>query len=104
EIMARYRHDHDAVNRILDEAFPEVMELLSERYGCRVARLVVSAGRLPSRAARGVTMRALRAWRARVWLELEELLAAASDAEAGRVRARMDLRASLFARLFSVPL
>ena len=102
--LARYRHDHDAVNRILEAAIPEVLGLLAERYGCPAARLALAAPAALLGAASRATLFTLRAWRSRVWDDLLAMLGAAGGAGVARVEARMDRRAGLFARLLGLPL
>lgn len=102
--MARYRHDHDEVNRILEAAMPEVLALLSTRYGCPIARLVLAAEAGARRAACQATLLTLRVWRARVWDDLLVMLGSPEIRGLARVEARMNLRAGLFARLLGMPL
>lgn len=99
--MERYHHDHDAVNQILREALPEVIALLAERHACPASRLLLRAGRL-SRPFYEASLATLTLWRTRVWRDLEDLLAAPDAVERSRIRSRMNLRSSLFARVFSV--
>ena len=40
--MARYRHDHDAVNTILKASVPEIIELLATRYSCRATQVAIA--------------------------------------------------------------
>ena len=105
--MARYHHDHDAVNRILEAAMPEVLELLAARHGCPASRLVRAAREGLRRAACRVTLFTLQVWRARVWDDLVAMLGAVEAGGAAgvaRIAARMNLRAGLFARLLGLPL
>ena len=99
--MERYRHDHDAVNEILEEALPEVMALLADRYGCKIARLVLRIGE-PSRALYWLTLLTLTAWRSRVWGDLGRLLAAPDAVERARIEARMSLRSGTLARVIAL--
>lgn len=99
--MARYRHDHDAVNEILEEALPEVMSLLADRYACKFARLVLRLGE-PRRALYWITLLTLTAWRSRVWGDLVSLLAAPDAVERTRIEARMSLRSGAFARMIAL--
>lgn len=102
--MARYLHDHDAVNEILAEALPEVIGLLADRYGCPASRLLlqlhVDEGRSRTFA---LILFTLTRWRTRVWSDLLDLLAAPGPVERLHVEARMNRRAHLLARLFAVP-
>jgi hypothetical protein len=101
--MASYHHDHHAVNRILEAAIPEVLELLSGRYGCPVARLVLAARGKVRRAACRATLFTLEVWRERVWDDLVTMLGAADVAGVLHVETRMNLRAGMFARLLGLP-
>lgn len=101
--MARYQHDHDAVNAILEEAMPEVLSLLAERYGCPIADLVLRSGGL-GRALCGGTIFTLRVWRSRVWRDLSAMLAAQGPRGRARIASRMDLRSGLFATVLGLPL
>lgn len=103
ERLSRYHHDHDAVNQILEDAIPEVLCLLANRYGCTAASLVLRADEL-QRAASGFTMTVLRAWRARVWRDLLRILAARDEGSRGRLLGWMNLRAGFFASLLRMPL
>lgn len=100
--MARYQHDHDAVNQILQDAMPEVLELLASRYGCAAARFVLRGGEL-RHAVCGASIFALRVWRTRVWRELLALIAAPDEASRARITARMNLRSGLLALLLGLP-
>ncbi|MFO0576673.1 MAG: DUF5995 family protein [Polyangia bacterium] len=88
-LLARYRHDHDAVNEILAAALPECMLLLAERYGCPVTRLVVSLPRVQATLSR-LVMAVLKYWRDRVWTDVLALLAAPQAEEREAILARMD--------------
>lgn len=100
--MAQYRHDHDAVNDILEAAMPESLEVLSVRHGCPVSTHLLA---LPGAREAGchAALLTLRVWRARVWEDMLALRAAA-PADRRRLEARMNLRAALFGHLLSPPL
>jgi hypothetical protein len=69
--MARYKHDHDAVNKLLAASLPEVVACLSERYGCTVtARFTGSL--LPVTGAMMLGM--LGRWREQVWKDVKALV------------------------------
>jgi hypothetical protein len=104
EKMARYRHDHDAVNGILDAAVPEALELLAVRHGCPASRFLLAARTEVRRAASRAALFALEVWRSRAWNDSLALLAAGTPRRAVRVEARMNLRAGLVARLLGLPL
>lgn len=99
--MRRYRHDHDAVNQILREALPEVIGLLAERYRCPASRLLRAAGLL-ARPVHEAALVVLTLWRTRVWDDLEALLAAPDGRSRSRIEARMNLRAALLSKVFSL--
>lgn len=112
QLLARYRHDHDAVNEILAAALPECMQLLAERYGCPVTRLVVSLPRVQATLSR-LVMAVLKHWRDRVWTDVLELLAAPQaedrdallarlDRDSGRIALVIGLGPLLWARLSSL--
>lgn len=96
--MRRYRHDHDAVNGILEAAMPEVLELLAGRHGCPAARLALRNDHLRRRMS-DATLLVLKVWRDRVWDDLVALLAAKDAARYARIVTRMDRRSGLVARL-----
>jgi hypothetical protein len=88
-LLARYRHDHDAVNEILAAALPECMLLLAERYGCPVTRLVVALPRVQATLSR-LVMAVLKYWRDRVWTDVLAMLAVPQAADREAILARMD--------------
>lgn len=100
--MVRYRHDHDAVNQILQDAMPEVLELLASRYGCATAHLVLRAGQL-RHALCSATIFTLRVWRTRVWRDLLAMIAAPDEAARARIDSRMNVRSGLFAMVLALP-
>jgi hypothetical protein len=97
--MARYKHDHDAVNGLLAASLPEAVALLSERYGCSfTARFT---GRLlPVTSA--VSLGVLRRWREQVWTDVRALVHAADERQQRRVLARMHQRSGRWAELFAL--
>lgn len=98
KLLARYRHDHDLVNRILAEAIPEILEILVNRYACPITSLVTRSKSVEETVSRAV-MFALRQWRARVWDEhLCTMLAAKSPLQKRAVLARMNRKSGMMAR------
>jgi len=98
--LARYRHDHDAVNELLRAAMQEALERLARDHHCVVSALLDGWARP---VARWLVMQVLVRWRARVWREVLGLLAAPGEGErAARIR-RMDRRASRLGRLLAAP-
>jgi hypothetical protein len=103
EQLARYRHDHDAVNTILKASVPEIIELLATRYSCRATRIAIS---LPGgrRMSAGLVLAAVFSWRAHVWDDLLELLATEDAAAHTAILRRMDRRAGRLTQMIGDPL
>lgn len=101
ELLARYRHDHDAVNQILEEALPECLAVLVARYGCPLTRAVVRVPAVQGMLTR-VVMAVLKRWRDQVWDDVLEMLAA-QDAEARQeILERMDRNSGRIALLIGL--
>lgn len=98
--LARYRHDHDAVNDLLRASVSEALERLSRDHGCVLSAFL---GRSALPLARWLMMQVLARWRARVWSDVLALLASPGDGERAARIQRMDRRASRWGRLLSVP-
>ncbi len=97
--MARYKHDHDAVNTLLAAAVPEVVACLRERYGCSVtARFTGRLLPVTSAMAMGV----LRRWREQVWQDVLALVSAVGPHEQVEVLSRMHRRSGRWAELFAL--
>ncbi|MCC6553369.1 MAG: hypothetical protein IT372_10160 [Polyangiaceae bacterium] len=99
-LLARYRHDHDAVNAILRAALPEAFERLIRDQRCPVSAFV---DRWARPVARWAIMGFLVRWRARVWREVLALLSARGQGERDEAIRRMDRRATRLGRLFTAP-
>lgn len=97
--IARYKHDHDAVNGLLRASIPEALDTLAHR-GCRLAALLQKTG--PS-LAKATIMPLLSFWRAKVWDNVLTLLHADVH-DRPHVIARMDQYAFQMGRLLSMPL
>jgi hypothetical protein len=97
--MARYKHDHDAVNALLAASLPAAVECLSERYGCSVTK-PFSGRLLPVTGA--VALGMLRRWREQVWKDVLCLVYAANAHEQREVLARMHQRSGRWAELLAV--
>lgn len=98
--LARYKHDHDAVNEILRAALPEIYDLLLARYRCPVTWLATRsrrANRLLSDAMLGV----IAGWREDVWADMLVLLRGSPAARAARL-AEMDRRSARIARAIAL--
>ncbi|WP_437929581.1 DUF5995 family protein [Sorangium sp. So ce291] len=100
-LLGRYRHDHDLVNEILAAAMPEIFAILSDRYGCPLARIATFTKDV-QRTVSGVVLFMLRKWRDRVWDDLLSLLATAGDLDRRTVVTRMNRNAGKVARTFAV--
>jgi hypothetical protein len=100
--MARFKHDHDAVNELLDASVPEAFALLVERHGCPVASALF---RHAYAVSRWTAMHLLTTWRARVWDDAIELVSADGPAARDAIVRRMERRSGRYARLlaFSMP-
>jgi hypothetical protein len=95
--LPRFRHDYFKVNEILETCLPECVDLLAGEYGCSATQGML---RLPlGRAfAERAVMRLLIVWRARVWTDIEALLAAPDHAARQRIAARIDLLSGRYAQ------
>ncbi len=97
--LARFKHDHDAVNDLLEESVPEAFARLVDRHGCLIASALVQHA-YP--LARWAAMHILKTWRARVWEEALALVAAGSAAARDVIVRRMERRAGRYARLLAL--
>jgi hypothetical protein len=88
-MIARYKHDHDQLNALLDASIPEAFERLITQHRCEATVWLQRFGRL----ARLCTIGLLTRWRDRVWVEMEALLAADTSAQRARVLGRVGARA-----------
>lgn len=95
-MLARYRHDHDAVNGILEASLPECLGLLASRYECPVTRLIVRSELVKAAFSR-LMLSVLKLWRDRVWSDVLALLAAKQASETAAVVAGMDRNSGLVA-------
>lgn len=92
--MARYKHDHDAVNRLLAASLPEAVECLRKRYGCAVTTRFTGP-LLPITGP--VVLEMLRRWREQVWKDVRALVFAPSGPERQAVLAQMHQRSGRWA-------
>jgi len=99
EKRARYKHDHDAVNVLLEESIPRAFERLIAAYGCRTSA-VLWAPRGRSLTFR-MTMRVLAYFRANVWTDVIALLDARDATERDRVIAAMEARSGRYAKMLT---
>jgi hypothetical protein len=98
--IARYKHDHDHVNVLLDASIPEAFARLIKRHHCATTLWLDRAGRL----TRWCTMELLTRWRAQVWVEVEALLAARTEPQRARVLRRIGARAARIGAMLSRPI
>jgi hypothetical protein len=97
--MARYKHDHDAVNRLLAAALPQVVECLSQRYGCEVTARFT--GRLlPVTGA--MVLGVLGRWREQVWKDVCALVFAPNSREQHAVLKQMHQRSGRLAEFIAM--
>jgi hypothetical protein len=97
--MARYKHDHDAVNRLLAAALPEVVECLSQRYGCEVT------GRFTGRllpVTGAMALGVLGRWREQVWKDVCALVFAPNSREQLEVLKQMHQRSGRLAEFIAM--
>ena len=100
-MLARYRHDHDAVNQILEAALPECLAILANRYACPMTRLITRNKRLQA-VVSSLMLSTLKLWRDRVWRDVLELLAAKRNGETAAILARMNRDSSLIAQVIGL--
>jgi hypothetical protein len=89
--LEKFKHDHDAVNALLAESFPESMRRLRDVHGCSLMQS------LPDATLEQLTphfLQVLSGWRDDVWRNMLELLDAASAAERAAILSRMDQRSA----------
>lgn len=97
--MARYKHDHDAVNTLLAAALPEAMTCLRERYGCAVTERFT--GKLmPVTGA--MAMSVVRSWREQVWQDVLALVFAEGPQDQMQVLSRIRQRSGRWADLVAL--
>lgn len=99
-MIARYKHDHDHVNELLDASIPEAFDRLIKRHHCATT-VWLDRGR---RLTRWCTMELLARWRAQVWVEVEALLVARTSAQRARVLRRIGARAARIGALLRRPI
>jgi hypothetical protein len=98
--LARYKHDHDAVNCLLRASVPEAFDHLIERHACPASKLIY---RHAYGVAEWVAMYVLTTWRERVWADAIEMLHATTPAARDKVKRRLERRSRRFARLLAIP-
>lgn len=98
--IARFKHDHDAVNHLLRASVPEAFDHLIARHGCPVSRVIY---RHAYGVAEWAVMRILTAWRERVWSDALALLEARGPSARRRIERRLENRSRRYARLLAIP-
>ena len=98
--LARYKHDHDAVNCLLRASVPEAFDHLVERHACPLSRVLY---RRAYGMAEWVVMHVLTAWRERVWHDAIALLRAGTPTARRRIERRLERRSQRYARLLAIP-
>lgn len=98
--LARYKHDHDAVNGLLAASLPQAVEQLRERYACPVTPRLFAQDVAP--VSSWLALQVLTVWRARVWEDVLGLVRAAGEGERQVVVARMHRRSSRLGHFFSL--
>ncbi len=91
EMIARYKHDHDQVNHVLEASIPEALDRLSRDHGCPMSAF---ARKRALSLTRWCTMQLLSSWRAQVWADARRLLAATNADEKARLVGQMDQRST----------
>jgi hypothetical protein len=98
--LARYKHDHDAVNSLLAASLPESLERLMVRYGCATTSLLAGRALLP--LTRAASLHALARWREHVWNDVLALVHARSEREQAAVISRMGQRSGRLGHIFAL--
>jgi hypothetical protein len=99
EMLARFKHDHDAVNHLLRASIPEAFDHLISRHRCAGAALLFHHAYALSE---WTAIHILSSWRDRVWYDAMALLHADAAGREEIVR-RMELRSRRYAHLLAVP-
>jgi hypothetical protein len=97
--IARYKHDHDAVNELLEASIPEAFDRLITRHRCPVSRALFHRAYAVSR---WTAVHFLTSWRARVWDDALELVFAGRAEAREAVLRRLDRRSGRYARLLAL--
>jgi hypothetical protein len=98
--LARYKHDHDAVNSLLAASLPESVERLVGRYGCATTAVMACRALLPVTSA--LSLYVLGRWREHVWDNVLALVHARSEVERVAVISRMQQSSGRLGHLFSL--
>jgi len=102
EMIERYRHDQDAINTVLSQALPGVIDMLDERFNCKVTRALRRNRRVRA-LAENLAARMFKSWRSHVWGEMTELLACETEEQRTKVRARLNRISGTIAQIISLP-
>jgi hypothetical protein len=99
-MLERYKHDHDAVNRLLQASISGSLQRLEHAHGCAVSAWLHRRLRRP---AGWLIMALLQRWREQVWVDVRALLRATGEEDHARVMQRMDARARRIAAMLALP-
>jgi len=100
ERLARYKHDHDAVNSLLAASLPESLARLMGRYGCSTTAVLAGRALLPATSA--LSLYVLGRWREHVWGNVLALVHARGEIERAEVIVRMRKHSERLGHLFSL--
>ncbi len=99
--LTRCKHDHDVVNELLRESFPEALHLLASQHRCGVSGILLERAR---HIAERVTMAILGSWRDHVWGDAVVLLHNPVGPTREALLQRMERRSHRIAKVLASPL
>ncbi|WP_437776754.1 DUF5995 family protein [Sorangium sp. So ce1097] len=99
-MLARLKHDHDAVNTLLRWSVTEALSRLATRHGCHLSAFFRDAA--PDLATL-VAMEMLSRWRERVWADVLSLLAARGAGERAAIARGVEQRSARIAQMLALP-
>ncbi|AUX46295.1 hypothetical protein SOCE26_078000 [Sorangium cellulosum] len=99
-MLARLKHDHDAVNELLRLSIAEALARLSTRHGCGVSAFLRDAA---PETASWFAMELLSRWRERVWADVLSLLAARGASEREALARGVEQRSARIGQLLALP-
>jgi hypothetical protein len=99
-MLARYKHDHDAVNHLLRASVPEAFDHLVTKHRCPASRMLY---RRAYAAAEWLAMMMLTTWRERVWGDAMDLLQAQTPVERNAILSRIERRSRQHAKVLAAP-
>lgn len=101
EMLARYKHDHDEVNALLEASIPEAFARLVENHDCQATALIRDRA---YRLASWTAMQLLQSWRAHVWNDVLALLGARTEEARAAVVRKMNRRSTVINSVLGVRL